>query len=293
MKRILSFIVLVFIFSSQVQCVLIRHDPYDPYMIAHFDNHGDAYIYWRQAYQKNIIHDNMTLVHVDAHHDMDCLVGVYYEQWLSTYHLPPEYVEGFTNATFIDAAVNEGLISEIWWVMPDYLYWELHFDKVETFVQQGEPRRFHKYVRFSDCVREGNHVVCTLMDVHQVAPPLPTVDLYNKTHARVHFVTLGMLPHFDEEVLLDIDTDYFINVLDIARYPDYFYENGELHPWISVDQFMKNIMILKIRSRVVTIAVSPPYTHEEYYYLSWMVAERVDEYLSTLYTTRGKKVSIV
>ena len=292
MKKPVGVIVLVFLFSSQVQCVLIRYDPYDSYMIAHFDNHRDSYIYWRQALQKKLMHTNMTVIHFDAHHDMDCMVGIYYEQWLSTYQLPPDSVEGFTNATFLDAAVNEGLVSEIWWVIPDYMYWGLQFDKVETFVEQGEPKRFYKYVRFCDCKKEENHVACTLMDIHKVAPPMPTANLYNKTRARVHFVTLGMLPRFDREVLLDIDTDYFINFLDIARYPDYFYENGELRPWISVDQFMDGI-VTKIKSRVVTIAVSPPYTHKDYHYLSWEVAERVDAYLSTIYGARRKRVSIV
>jgi hypothetical protein len=280
MKRAVGCIVLMLLFASQIHCILIA---YNPYMVAHFDNHRDAYIYWRQAYQKCLINEKMTLVHFDAHHDMDCLIGDYYDAWLSTYHLPPEEVKGFTNATFIDAAVNEGLVSEIWWVMPDYMYWGEHFDQLETFEYRGEPRQFYKYVRFCDCEREQSHIVCTMMDVHEVAPPLPTLDTYTKTDARVHFVTLDMLPHFDKEVLLDIDTDYFINFLDIERYPDFFYKDEKLNPWTTVDTFMEGITRIQIRSRVVTIAISPAYTHKDYHYLSWVVAERVNEYLSKIY----------
>jgi len=259
------------------------------YIIAHFNNHRDAYIYWRIAREKNLINDHMTLVHFDAHHDMDCMVGEYYEKWLSTFTLSPREVKGITNATFIDAAVNEGLISEIWWVMPDYMYWGQHFDRLETFVIQGEPTLFHKYVRFCDCQKEDGHIVCILMDVHEVAPPLPTLDKYTKTHARVHFVTLDMLPSFDEKVLLDVDTDYFINLLDIPLYPDYFHEDGNLRPWISVERVMDVLTDIKIRSRMVTIAVSPHYTHEEYHCLSWVITERIAEYLSEIYSLKRKE----
>ncbi len=290
MKWLLSAVVLAVILSSQAQGVLITEGPY---VLSYFENHRDAYISWRQAHEKNIIQEGMTLVHIDAHHDMDCVVGLYYEQWLFTYPLHAQDVQGVTNATFIDAAVNEGLISEIWWVMPDYLYWGEHFDEVSTFISQGEPRQFYKYVRFCDCELQEGHVVCTLMDIHEVAPPLTTLDRYEKTQARVHFVTLEMLPHFEEEVLLDIDTDYFINTLDISRYPDFFYKDGNVMPWISVDQFINILKEKEVKSRVVTIAVSPPYTHEDYHSLSWVVVERVEEYLSEIYSTKKKIFSMI
>ena len=280
MKSLLVLMILVFILSSQIHCTMVSDGQY---MIAHSDNHRDAYITWRQAREKGIICNGMILVHFDAHHDMDCLVGEYYEQWLSSYTLPPQEVRGTTNATFIDAAVNEGLIREIWWVMPDYMYWGDHFDSLDTFTKQGEPALFYKYVRFCDCQKEG-HVMCYLMDIHDVAPPLPTLDKYTKTDALVHFVTIDMLPHFEEEVLLDIDTDYFINGSDVLLYPEYFYEEGNLNPWISVDEFMAGVINTQMRSRVVTVALSSHYTHEEYHYLSWVLVECITEYLSGVYS---------
>jgi hypothetical protein len=280
--RKIAGIILVLVLVSQAQCTLFT---YNPYMLAHFDNHKDSYLYWRMARERGLIHNGMTLVHFDAHSDMDCVVGDYYDLWLKTHQLGPEKVEGVTNATFISAAVSEGLVSEIWWVLPDYLYWGERFDCVETFVSNGEPRTFYKYVRYCDCQKEDDHVVCTLMQVHQVAPPLITLDAYEKTEARVHFVTIGMLPHFDKEVLLDVDTDYFINTLDIDRYPDYFYNQGKITPWITMDRFMYVLNRTHIRSRMVTIAVSPPYTYKEYHYLSYVVADELDHYLSLLYPT--------
>lgn len=284
MKWFLSAVVLVIILSSQVQGVLISEGPY---VLSYFENHRDAYISWRQAHEKGIIQEGMTLVHIDAHHDMDCVVGLYYEQWLFTYPLHAESVQGVTNATFIDAAVNEGLITDIWWVMPDYLYWGEHFDEVATFTSQGEPRQFYKYVRFCDCEIEEGHVVCTLMDIHDVAPPLTTLDRYEKTQARVHFVTLEMLPSFEEEILLDIDTDYFANSMDVERYPDFFFREDKVAPWLSVDEFMEVITRLQLRSRVVTIARSSPYTVDECQYISWELVERLNAYLFLLYGGRG------
>lgn len=282
MKRILAAL-LTLVLISQAQCSLLTSSPY---MLAHFDNHRDAYIYWRIARERGLIHNGMTLVHFDAHSDMDCVIGDYYEQWLATYQRGPEDVEGVTNATFVSAAVTEGLVTEIWWVLPDYLYWSERFDCIETFISNGEPRTFYKYVKYCDCQEENNHVVCTLMQVHTVAPPLLTLDMYEKTEARVHFVTIGMLPQFEEEVLLDVDTDYFINRLDIDRYPDYFYNQGEITPWITIERFMRVLHRIRIRSRVATVAVSPYYTHEEYHYLSNVVADELDRYLSFLYPTR-------
>lgn len=292
MRKILAVVAFLMFLSSQTQGTMVTDGQY---IVAHFENHKDAYIWWREAFKKDLIHDDMILVHVDAHHDMDCLVGMYYDQWLSTYILSPREVEGVTNATFIDAAVNEGLVGEIWWVMPDYLYWGQHCDQLDTFMSQGEPRLFYKYVRFCDCEREQGHIVCTLMDIHQVAPPLITLDKYEKTNVRVHFATLDMLPNFGEEVLLDIDIDYFINSSDISRYPEYFYEDEDLSPWISVETFMDTVRTRKIRSRVITIAVSPSYTHEEYYYLSWALTEYVQSYLSGIYSLceRRKSFSVL
>ncbi len=171
------------------------------------------------------------------------------------------------------------------------MYWGT-YDDLETFVYQNSPKPFHKYVRFCDCQNEGGHIACTLMDVHQVAPPLPTIDLYKNTGVRVHFITIGMLPQFEKEVLLDIDTDYFINVQDISEYPSYFHEGDSVKPWISVETFMDVIKNTKIRSRAVTIAVSPPYTPEEYHSLSWFLAECIDEYLSGIYERRTQRFSI-
>ncbi|MBU7013185.1 MAG: UPF0489 family protein [Theionarchaea archaeon] len=285
MKRVLA-ILLIVVLASQVQCTLFTSNPY---MIAHSANHKDAYLYWRIARERGLIQNGMTLVHFDAHSDMDCMVGDYYDLWLATCERGPDKVEGVTNATFISAAVGEGLVTEIWWVVPDYRYWRERFDSVETFISNGEPRTFYKYVKFCDCEKEEDHVVCALMQVHQVAPPLLTLDMYEKTETRVHFVTLGMLPHFEKEVLLDVDTDYFINALDIDRYPDYFYNQGEIVPWITIDRFMRVLNRIRINSRVVTIAVSPPYAFEEYHYLSYVVAEELDRYLSLLYPSEIKE----
>ena len=290
MKSALTLVILVVLLSSHINCTMVTDGQY---IIAHSDNHREAYITWRQARERSLIHNGMTLVHFDAHHDMDCLVEEYYELWLSTYSLPAEKVKGITNATFIDAAVNEGLINEIWWVMPDYLYWEQHFDSLDTFVSQGEPALFYKYVRFYDCQKEG-HISCYLMDIHDVAPTLPTLDKYIKTNVRVHFVTIDMLPHFKEEILLDIDSDYFINDSDILLYPHYFFEEENLNPWISVDEFMEALQNIRIKSRVVTIAVSSHYTHQDYHYLSWVITERIKEYLSGIYNNeQTKSFSIV
>jgi hypothetical protein len=291
MKKALVFVVLLFFLSSQVTGVVLNENPNTPYMVCHFDNHREAYIYWRMAREKGLIDNNMILVHFDAHHDMDCMVEDRYTQWQSTYNLGPEEVKGFTNGTFIDSAINEGLVSEIWWVIPDYMYWGEHYDQLETFISGGEPRKFYKYVRFCDCEKT-DHVECTLMDIHDVSPLLPLVERYTITNARVHFVTVDMLPRFDKEILLDIDTDYFINKADIDRYPEYFDEN-DLRPWISVRKVVNTVINLRIKTRVVTVAISPAYTHEKYHYLAWEIARSLEEYLSGMYPQYQERFLVV
>ena len=233
MKRVIGSLVVILFFLSPVGSTVISDGPY---MITHSDTHEEAFAYWKQAYERTLIHDDMTLVHVGGY--------------------------GSINTTFIDA-VNENLVGEIWWVVPDHLYQENHLDQLDTFVCQesGLGDQLGVY----NCEKEGDHIVCKLNSGSLSAQ-------CNMTP--VHFVTLDMLPPLEGEVLLDIDIDYF-------------YRNGT--SWISVDTFMNTLTALQIRSRMVTIGIHR--SHEEYVHLSWVMTGRMNEYLSGFYGCSMKKKS--
>lgn len=237
MKRIIVplavFLVLVL---SPISSTVISDGPY---MIAHRDTHEDAVAYWKHAYERTLIHEDMTLVYIGYG---SCLDSVHERSCTSS--------EGRVFTSFADAA-NEGLVSEIWWVLPDYLY--------ENCKESGFLSR-----EVSNCTKEGDHIVCVL-DSGSPSAQCTTVP--------VHVVGLEMLPPLEGEVLLDIDMDYF-------------YKNGA--PWISVDTFMRTLASLQIRSRMVTMKV---HAQEEYFYFSWALTGRIDEYLSGFYGCSMKKKS--
>lgn len=252
MKRVIGSLVVMFFFLSQVGSTVISDGPY---MIAHRDNYEDAFAYWKHAYERTLIHDDMTLVYVGGYDRY--LSDVHHEQLSCT-----SSSINSVSTTFIDA-VNENLVGEIWWIVPDHLYQEQHLDQMDTFVCQesGLGDQLGVY----NCEKEGDHIVCKLNSGSLSA---------QSTTTPVHFVTLDMLPPLEGEVLLDIDVDYF-------------YRNGT--SWISVDTFMNALTALQIRSRMVTIGVH--HSNEEYVYLSWIITGRINEYLSGFYGCSMKKKS--
>lgn len=175
------------------------------------ENHDEALRIWRDAGCAKRV-----LVHVDAHHDM--------------WWVPPG--QPVTIANFISPALRDGLLREIYWVVPDRS-WE-----------SAENRRqvLHHVVR----ILEGFPV------------PRPSIDARRDRISTtllgkpLHICSVEGLPDFREEILLDLDVDYLI-------FPRVTYGPGDPHPplpWAWPEDLLRRLDARHVRSDLVTIAYS-------------------------------------
>ena len=112
---------------------------------------------------------------------------------------------------------------------------------------------------------------------------------------KIHILRLSDLPVFNQSIILDIDTDYFLNE-DSASYNygwhgyrvkntrDINYwsnictkplKKGSIKPWISLEHFYNMLCKKNIRSGLCTVCLSPFYTPEEYHSLPEKLAEKL------------------
>ena len=179
--------------------------------IFRFENHDEALTVWRKAGCADRI-----LVHVDAHHDM---------WWVD----PGQPV---TIANFISPALRDGLLRELYWVVPDRS-WDSaenrrqilhHVDRIKRqFPGRPAPTQIHR-----------DRITTTLL-----GKPLQICSIEG-------------LPKFQEEVLLDLDVDFLI-------FPRVTYGNGDPHPplpWMWPEELLSRLDAGELKSDLVTIADS-------------------------------------
>jgi tetratricopeptide (TPR) repeat protein len=179
--------------------------------ILRFENHDEALRFWRESAGANRI-----LVHVDAHHDM----------WWAD---PGQRV---TIANFISPALQEGILREIYWVVPGSS-WE-----------SAENRRqiFHHLRR----IQEGFPIRPARLEI---AHDHISTTLFGKA---LHICSVEGLPKFGESVLLDLDVDYLI-------FPRVTYGPGDPHPalpWRWPADLVQILNARGVQSDLVTIACS-------------------------------------
>jgi tetratricopeptide (TPR) repeat protein len=201
--------------------------------IFRFENHDEALRLWRESAGTGRI-----LVHVDAHHDM----------WWAPSGQP------VTIANFISPALQEGILREIYWVVPDRS-WASAENRRQIFhhlrrIQEEFP------VRPSRTEIARDHISTTLL-----GKPL-------------HICSVAGLPKFDESVLLDLDVDYLI-------FPRVTYGPGDLHPampWRWPESLVQNLDARGVRSDLVTVAYSVEggYTPLRWKYLGDELEARLD-----------------
>lgn len=179
--------------------------------IFRFENHDEALTIWRKAGCAGRI-----LVHVDAHHDM---------WWVD----PGQPV---TIANFISPALRDGLLREIYWVVPDRS-WESvenrsqivhHLDRIHGQFPSGRAPAEIRHDRI-------------------------TTTLLGKP---LEICSIAGLPKFQEEVLLDLDVDFQI-------FPRVTYGNGDPHPalpWIWPEELLARLDAREWKSDLITIADS-------------------------------------
>ena len=175
------------------------------------ENHDEALPIWRCSAGTGRV-----LVHVDAHHDM---------WWVSS-------GQKVTIANFISPALREGILREIYWVVPDRS-WESAANRRHIFRHLRRiQRQFPDPPAPIEITRD--HVSSTLL-----GKPL-------------RICSVEALPKFEENVLLDLDVDYLI-------FPRVTYGPGDPHPplpWRWPEDLVRRLQFRGVQSDLITIAYS-------------------------------------
>ncbi len=175
------------------------------------ENHDEALPLWRAWAGTNRI-----VVHVDAHHDM--------------WWVPPG--QPVTIANFISPALQDGILREIYWVVPDRSW------------DSAENRRklLHNVRRIQQDVPGGGAPM-------EIAHDRISTTLAGKP---LHICAVAGLPKFTEDVLLDLDVDYMI-------YSRVTYGAGDPHPsfpWCWPAGLAAALQARGVTSDLITIAYS-------------------------------------
>lgn len=179
--------------------------------IFRIENHDEALPLWR-----DLAGAGRVLVHVDAHHDM---------WWVR-----PE--QSVTIANFISPALRDGILREIYWVVPDRS-WETAGNRRQIF---RHLRRIQRQFPGSPAPVE---VTREQMSTTLMGKPL-------------RICSVEGLPKFEESVLLDLDVDYLL-------LPRVTYGPGDPHPalpWRWPEDLVARLCSRGVPSDLVTIAYS-------------------------------------
>lgn len=226
--------------------------------IVMMEDHDKAFHAWREARLQSRI-----LVHLDPHIDFGWILDenpremLNASSWLEVESLlrrptlwnfqgrPME--NGIHIGNYIYPAMKEKIVRAFYWVVPDGMM-QTQRDKKEVCrfflnLKQVFPERVE------NLYRGANSVGCLLDGVPTVA------------------CALENLPPFSENVLLDIDTDYFIIPRFKKSYPHF--DPDATQPWLRPENLVEKLRAKKIRSDFITIAYSVDggYTPLEYKHL--------------------------
>ncbi len=179
---------------------------------------------------------NRVLVHIDAHHDM---------WWI------PER-GSITIANFIYAALRDDCVRELFWVVPDPT-WER--SKTREPILHHLKTLGKKYPGGARPIQIGDRQISTIL-----------------LGKRFTVCPLRLLPQVDENVLLDIDIDFF-------TIPRVCFGQWDTHaelPWCWPEGLLARLTASRIRTDLVTIGYSVVggYTPLKWKYLGDELAQR-------------------
>jgi tetratricopeptide (TPR) repeat protein len=204
------------------------------------ENHDGALTVWRDAAVAHRV-----LVHVDAHHDL-------YGGWVDK--KDPKERAKINIANFVYAALEEELVREVIWVVPDQT-WATPAGRRDIVrelksLDQGAGRKKKPVIQV-----EHDRIVGTVLG------------------KRILACTVENLPALNEAVLLDIDIDYFV-------IPNVGYRGIEVYgslPWCWPDQLLLKLQPRGVRTDLTTIAysVEGDYTPLQWKYLGDELAQRL------------------
>jgi len=242
------------------------------------ENHNQALKVWKDRGIRNRI-----LVHVDAHLDAgsipqkdpleilkaDTISEVNRlldnkQNWNLT---KKDFYSLVDIGNYIYPAIRDGMIKEFWWVVPD-----TNFYKVRKWLR-GYLKRLAK--------RDSNYAKEVLLSDGRLRGRLFDKNLI--------ICNIDALPSFKEEILLDIDCDYF--VYKSARQHILSDILNEKKPWIEPGEFVDKLKDKNIKTDLVTISnsVEEGFTPIEYKYFGDELKDLCGELLSANYKPREKK----
>lgn len=218
------------------------------------ENHNEALGFWRKRNLKD-----KTLVHIDSHFDfawiadkdpaeilsLDSLDG--FKKNIGKNHLwnlsgrPNEELVHIGN--YIEPAIKEGIINEFYWVVPDYFCsGKMQLGRLKKEIRNTLIKSLKDTIEIKI---ENNSLLGRIGDIALIVCPL------------------AGLPRLEEDILLDIDVDYFIRGNTL---------------WLSPDKFVE-IVKPKLRSCVITIAYSVEggFTPIEYKFIGDYLACLLDD----------------
>jgi tetratricopeptide (TPR) repeat protein len=196
------------------------------------ENHDQAYEVWRSLGVRHRV-----LVHLDAHDD------VVWAPSRKALHI----------ANFISLALQDGLVEEVFWVVPDRT-WEN--SKSIKYIVQRLKKVLQKYPEHPCHIKvEKDRISATILG-----------KMY-------HVCPWDYLPQLGERVLLDIDVDYLVTPKAIGA--------GDLHrmlPWCWPAELVARLEGHGLASEAVTIAYSVEggYTPVQWKYLGDELALRLE-----------------
>jgi tetratricopeptide (TPR) repeat protein len=195
------------------------------------ENHDEAYQIWSRAGVRHRV-----LVHIDAHDDV---------VWAAD--------EASINiASYICPALKEGIVREVFWVIPDET-WKT--PKSIKSVMQRLKRIMKKYPGDQQSPTYAKNQISSSI----LGKPLRVCPV-------------GLLPPFGEPVLLDIDVDYLVISQACQRR-----EQHTALPWRWPDDLVARLQAAGLESDLITVAYSVEggYTPLKWKYLGDELARRL------------------
>jgi len=238
--------------------------------------HDQSLYYWLKAREEGLLSSSHILLHIDAHSDMTLIspeeLGVLknitksdeLKNYIASFYSGANNLITPVNLTsFIHYAVFCGLVREIFWVYPDpdYCKYRLPANLDRNFLLDIEGAQ-----NFS---LQNGHIICQWEGI------------------KVHIIRLSELPVFTEDVILDIDMDFFLNGASAdgqsgcrgyrirnredtdswQKLVSHKLKIGNLKPWIGTEAFTSIIKSKHIFSPVTTLCLSPFFIPEEWHFL--------------------------
>lgn len=242
------------------------------------NEHDEALYHWLKAKNDGLLSSGHILLHFDAHSDMfrisekdmEILRNIKdlddFKKYIATFYFrePGDNLATPINlASFIHYGVEMGLVREVFWIYPtpDYCKYRFPANLDMSFLLSIDGGTDFR-------LRDG-HIICDWAGI------------------TVHILTINDLPVFNEEVILDIDIDFFINqdfldessgsrgyrindkekLLSWKNITGRPLKTGDVVPWITPDEFSSILKTKNIHSLLTTLALSPFFTPGEYHFL--------------------------